>query len=269
MTKPKPDWWRSTDTPWGQMAYNLNDVYVGQSLHVYGEYAPVERRFLQSLVRIGDTVVEVGANIGALTVPLLWSVGIPGKVYAFEPQPHVGDLLMQNVMHRGLRSGGVAQLLFKAAGAAPGTARIGNLPPDTLNNFGGVAVNAESDMMVDVEVVTIDSLELEALRLLKADCEGWELAVIEGARDTIARCRPILYIEDDRADQSEALHALVRSLGYRLHRHKPPLFDPDNHKRVPFPTSQLGCFECKRFVVSSNLLAVPDEWDRQEWEPEM
>lgn len=265
----RPPWYREMTTPWGVMGYNVHDVYVGQALHVYGEYSPIERRFLQSLLRPGDVVVEVGANIGALTLPMAAAVSPGGRVLAFEPQRHVFDLLNGTIAHNASPVPlGLILPQRAAVGATTGTARIPVVSPDDLNNFGGVRLNADSDEDEEVPLVTIDSLQLEAVRLIKADCEGMEVDVVQGATQTIARCRPILYLEDDRDDQSEALHQLVRGMGYRLARHKPPHFDADNHRRVPFPTSQLGCHECPRFVVSQNLLAVPEEWPKQAWEPQ-
>lgn len=265
----RPAWYREMTTPWGVMAYNVHDVYVGQALHVYGEYSPMERRFLQSLLRPGDVVVEVGANIGALTLPMAAAVSPGGQVIAFEPQRHVYDLLATNRSHNASPIPlGLILARQEAVGASIGTARIPVVSPDDLNNFGGVRLNADCDQDEEVPLVTIDALHLEAVRLIKADCEGMEVDVVQGATQTIARCRPILYLEDDRDDQSEALHQLVLGMGYRLARHKPPHFDPDNHRRVPFPTSQIGCNECHRFVVSQNLLAVPQEWPKQPWEPQ-
>ena len=54
-----------TDTRFGKMIYNVNDVYVGRSLSVYGEFSWGEVELLQQVVRTGAVVVEVGANVGA------------------------------------------------------------------------------------------------------------------------------------------------------------------------------------------------------------
>jgi hypothetical protein len=52
--------------------------------------------------------------------------------------------------------------------------------------------------------------------------------VIAGALETIARCQPVLYVENDRSDRSAALIRLLQDLGYVLYWHLPPLFRPDN-----------------------------------------
>src|SRR5512139_1143204 len=77
----------------GVFAYNRNDIYIGRSLSVYGEYSEAEVAFLSRLLAPGDTVVEAGANIGSITVPLARVVGAGGRLIGFEPQRVAFELL--------------------------------------------------------------------------------------------------------------------------------------------------------------------------------
>jgi hypothetical protein len=70
----------------GYFLVNRNDFYIGKAIEIYGEYGGLESAFLQCLVKEGDNVIEVGANIGAHTISLARSVGPRGRVFAFEPQ---------------------------------------------------------------------------------------------------------------------------------------------------------------------------------------
>ncbi|MFP3594979.1 hypothetical protein SB689_23840, partial [Chryseobacterium sp. SIMBA_038] len=74
---------------YGTMIFNRNDDTIGQSLIKYGEWSEAETFLFSQIVRQGDTVVEVGANIGSHTVMLSQAVGDSGVVFAFEPQRHV------------------------------------------------------------------------------------------------------------------------------------------------------------------------------------
>jgi hypothetical protein len=80
------------------------------------------------------------------------------------------------------------------------------------------------------------------------DVEGMEPAVLRGARGTIEKHRPVLYVENDRPASSRDLIALIQSLGYRLYWHLPPLFNPDNW--YGNPENVFGN------VVSVNMLCV-------------
>ena len=81
--------------------------------------------------------------------------------------------------------------------------------------------------------------------------EGSEAEVLRGAAETIARCRPLLYVENDRPERQQEVISLVAEMGYRLYWHLPPLFTPDNFN---------GCAEdVFGPVVSINMLCLPRE----------
>jgi hypothetical protein len=58
--------------------------------------------------------------------------------------------------------------------------------------------------------------------------EGMEKDVLLGSLNTIDRCKPILYLENDRIENAMELINLVNSLGYIVYSHNPPLYNPDN-----------------------------------------
>ncbi|ALJ38565.1 MULTISPECIES: FkbM family methyltransferase [Azospirillum] len=87
------------------------------------------------------------------------------------------------------------------------------------------------------------------LALLKADVEGMEAMVVEGAVRSIARCRPALYLENDREEQSADLIAMLQGLGYRLWWHIVPIYNPANHAG--------NRYDAFPGVVSLNLLGLP------------
>ncbi|WP_448206613.1 FkbM family methyltransferase [Azospirillum sp. sgz302134] len=242
-------WGRLRPCRHGLFLYNVNDAYIGRSLDLYGEYSEGEARVLTTLVGPGDVVIEVGANIGSLTVPLAHRVGNDGFVLAFEPQRIAFQMLCANVALNGLTNVITRQA---AVSDAAGTLHVPAIDPTLPYNFGGVTLEGQTEETgVDVPAVTIDSLHLSRCRLIKADVEGMEPAVLKGAARTIAEHRPALYVENDDRHQSPALIALIRSMGYRMWWHTPPLFDPNNaFGRVEnvFPT-----------VVSVNLLCFPAE----------
>jgi len=229
----------------GVFAYNRNDIYIGRSLSVYGEYSEAEVAFLSRLLAPGDTVVEAGANIGSITVPLARVVGAGGRLIAFEPQRVAFTLLCANCA---LNELGQIEPRRAAVGATPGEIVVPVLPQDRALNFGGVALSG-SGSGDRVPVVRIDDLGLDACRLIMADVEGMEASVIKGARDTIGMHRPILYVENNQQERSPALIALVQSLGYRAFWHFPPLFSAMNFAGVA--ENVLGP------AVSTNMLCLP------------
>jgi len=58
-----------------------------------------------------------------------------------------------------------------------------------------------------------------------------EQGVIEGATCLIEKFKPILYVENDRVEKSEALIACIKDLGYNIYAHNPRLFNPENYAK--------------------------------------
>ena len=74
---------------YGSFLVYPNDTYLGHIMSEYGEYSPQECLLYQQIVQPGWHVVEIGANVGLLTVPLARFVGPQGRVTAFEPRPRI------------------------------------------------------------------------------------------------------------------------------------------------------------------------------------
>lgn len=234
----------------GIMTWHRLDRYVGQSLDFYGEFSPGETAFLCSLVGPGSIVIDGGANIGALTVPLARAVGDLGSVLAIEPQRLTFQALCANVAQNSL---GNVRTLQVALGRAPGSLKIPSLDLTVPQNVGGFAVQGHKEGD-SVPVVRIDDLNLPGLTLLKLDLEGMEREALAGAHRTIRDHAPIIYAENDREEHSAGLVADLLGMGYRLYKHAPPLYSSSNWRRESqniFPG-----------IVSLNLLALPN-WDKR------
>jgi FkbM family methyltransferase len=146
---------------------------------------PEEYAAFREAVGEGHTVIEAGANAGAYTVLFARWVGPRGKVYAFEPVPAIATLLAGQ-----LRLNGVADrvtIVPSALGAAQGTMAL--LAPGWSGINRAPVSSQEADAAIEVPVTTIDDFcarERVAPDVIKIDVEGAELAVLQGARKTIA-----------------------------------------------------------------------------------
>jgi FkbM family methyltransferase len=214
----------------GQMLYNVHDQFIGRSLDLYGEFCEGEVDLFRQLVKPGDWVLDVGANIGTHTLFFSRHVGPAGRVLAFEPQRVVFQTLCANVA---LNSVTNAWCYPQAVGAEPGELLVPLLDFHGTNNFGGLGLGGhrEGDR---VTVVTLDGLALPRCDLIKIDVEGMERAVLAGAVNLIARFKPYLYVENDRPEQSADLIRFIDGLGYVMYWHLPPLFNPQNFFGNPF-----------------------------------
>jgi FkbM family methyltransferase len=235
----------------GPMLALAGDRYITGSLEAYGEFSHVEWMLLAQLVKPGMVVVEVGANIGAHSVPLARACA-PGPLYLFEPQQRVFQILCANLALNGITN---AIAYPEACGDAEGVVRLPSVDYAAGGNFGGVSVAPDAEGPAApgtrVRVRTLDSLDLPACQLIKVDVEGFEAQVIRGAARTIATFRPLLYLENDRPARQQELISLVASLGYDLYWHIPPLFNAENflgNAEDLFPR-----------IASVNMLCLPTE----------
>ena len=229
----------------GLLLYNHHDTHVGRSLDLYGEYCEAEVALFRQIVRPGMFVVDAGANIGAHTVFLAQHVGAAGRVFAFEPQRLVYQILNANVALAGLTNVVTAQA---ALGAAAGSLKVPELDPNAANNVGALGLGGFSEGE-DVPVRTLDDLGLARCDFIKIDVEGMEHEVLAGAAALLLRCQPRLYVENDRKQKSPALIQWLQSHGYRCYWHYSPFFSPHNH--FGNPDNVFGPLVCL------NMLCLP------------
>lgn len=148
--------------------------------------------FVRRYLRPGETMVDVGANVGALTLAGSLAVGDAGRVVAIEAHPRTFGYLEANVALNG--RGNVRTLNF-AVGAGAGTIHFSDQRSDDQNAVvqgGGLTVRLQ----------TLDGL-LEAepgpVHLLKVDVEGFEREVFRGAARVLARTRCVYFESWERA----------------------------------------------------------------------
>lgn len=217
--------YKEIDGRWGRCKFFRKDEYVGRSLWYYGEYNPDETEMIVSLADKEKTSLDIGANMGVISQAL---IACGHKVVAFEPQPEVHKLLEFNCLNA--MGGGAYQTYNTAVGSVAGTAIMPKVYYSEKGNFGGLGLGEKSIYgSYEVPVVTIDSYGFDNVGFMKIDVEGYELEVLKGAYETITRCNPIMYIEDDRTAKSAALREHIRALGYSIEEHKPTLYREKNH----------------------------------------
>lgn len=235
----------------GLFLVNPHDVYLGRAVTVYGECCELEWKVIEQLLAAPRDAVEVGSNIGVLAVPMARALAARGRrLLAVEPQPVVFQNLCANVAVNGLFN---VITENAACSDAPGWLSFQTYALDRPVNSGGVSMREDGSGNQRVRAQRLDELVPADfdVGLIKIDVEGFEQKVLEGAVKTIARCRPILYVENDRVDQSPALIEWLMTAGYKLWWHLPALYNPDNFAGVPnnhYPG-----------IVSVNMIALPQE----------
>jgi FkbM family methyltransferase len=179
---------------------------------------------LRAVLRPGDAFVDVGANLGLVTLLGSRLVGETGVVLACEPNPTLGSRLQAHVQRNELRN---VRIVAQALGGEPGTAELreydGHSGWGSLSAAGPAGATATATFRV--AVTTGDSV-LQAVPpqhplVLKIDVEGHEVPVLRGLQRTLAERQPLVFLEVCDAHQRRAgfsaneLRNAIERFGYR------------------------------------------------------
>jgi FkbM family methyltransferase len=177
------------------------DVGVADQLASTGMWEQGQIELFSRLVRSGETVLDVGANIGHHTVALSRMVGETGRVIAFEPQMQMFNLLNANIVLNRCRN----VLPFKlAVGRRADRTKMRAVSYDDFLPFGSLGLqrpdNADS-RGEDVEVILLDdflpTFELDGspVSLMKVDVQAHELYMFQGAVKQLRQAQPSISFE--------------------------------------------------------------------------
>lgn len=184
ITSPNKEQWMIVHgTP---LLANIQDYGIGTLLYLQGDYASARVSEIKRIVGKGNTVIDIGANIGYFTVLLANLVGTQGKVYAFEPDPRNFQLLKRTVERNGWSHVMVEQ---KAVSDKAGEFTLYQGREWTGNSL----VPNEYVSTTKVQVVTLDEfLPYEHdVSFIKIDTDGSEPLAITGMAKLIKRSRNI------------------------------------------------------------------------------
>lgn len=137
--------------------------------------------------RPGSVVLDIGAHIATHTLTMAQAVGSEGQVLAFEPQPKIFRELFLNMAVNQVHN---TSFYWAGVGDHEGSIELG---PLHASNEAGSGLYGGTKQFVPL--LTIDSLRLSNVSLMKIDVEGMEDQVLDGAKNTILSNHPIIIIE--------------------------------------------------------------------------
>lgn len=215
-------------TDHGTMIVNRNDFHmitpaegygVGHQILTTSSYDLDEARIIKSLLddrRIGKlsgvdkvVVVDVGANIGAFTIDWARHMTGWGTVLAIEAQERLFYALAGNIAINNCDN---AMAIHVVISNTLGVILVPRLNYNRPASFGSLEVEKREmpenigqpvnyHIANEVDCLTIDSMALGPVDLIKLDIEGMELKALQGAAQTIEEQRPILVIEIIKSNQ--------------------------------------------------------------------
>lgn len=207
-----------------KVLFLIKKTYYPHYLKTLTEEEECDIKPLRYLIREGDRVVDIGANIGVYTKFLSGLVGSTGKVYSVEPVPTTFHILCSNV--KKLRMRNVFPINYAISNC------IGEVSMEVpsydygLKNFYQARItnnSSQKDPVTTVGSTTIDSLlsmEKGKIAFIKIDVEGHEYECLQGATGFLKTHRPawLIEIQTDMeiiGSNATKINKLLTSYGYK------------------------------------------------------
>jgi FkbM family methyltransferase len=191
---------RLVDTFFGRKMKVVLPEGISVRIWRYGVFEEDVAFYLLSVLRPGDTFLDVGTHFGFFSMLAREITGTKGTVISFEPMPSQRAILEENMARHAAPCR--HHLIPAAAGARPGRVKFkdfGILGSAFATSKDGRDMRFAMRGEVDVELRTVDSvtqeLGLTGLRLMKIDAENAEYDVLMGSLETIRRLRPAIILE--------------------------------------------------------------------------
>lgn len=231
------------------------DKIIERSIYYYGTYEFGTLYVLSKCLRKGDSFMDVGSNIGFISLYASGLVGGNGIVYSFEPFSETFSILKKNIELNRIKN---IHIYNEAIGSKRGVAKIySNL---NGNRGGATMMEIKNSKLsgTDVNVQALDqfvsSNRILKICLLKVDVEGWELKVLKGGNRLLSTTdAPIICIEysERHPIQNDKLVGIYNFLlninKYKIYKLKKgknvisKLIEVKNYKNLPHHDN-LFCF---------------------------
>jgi FkbM family methyltransferase len=212
----------------GGLRYNLDlSEGIDLAIFLFGTFEKEVVEYCRTVLREGDHVVDVGANMGAHSLNMARIVGPNGRVVACEPTNYAFAKLARNIsLNQGIADRVMASQVFLAANAAEmlPAAVASSWPLDASDGEKHELSQGVLKPTTGAVVMTLDAFVAAQgagpIRLLKMDVDGHELTVLKGA-DGVLKQHPAIILElapctaSDGEDTLRQILRLLHDFGYQ------------------------------------------------------
>jgi FkbM family methyltransferase len=200
--KPELKWHRDK---WGNEMLLSPYYSIDRKIISAGHYDNALNNLIENIIKPGSICMDIGANIGHITLHIARKVAPSGLVFAFEPAPNIFYKLQQNIQRNNLEGLIIANQL---ALSNNNSTTLLAYPNDFAENQGlGSIVNINNELVkkkLIIHTKTIDSFvqenSIKKLDFLKIDIQGAEILLLEGGIKTFTVFSPDLAIEISPTD---------------------------------------------------------------------
>jgi len=207
--------------PWGD-AFSVNPrEFIGRAIWAQGIFELNVCEVIARLAGKGETVVDVGANIGFMTSLMARAVGKTGHVLSFEAHPETYSRLISNIARLSTVSSGQVTAEQVALSDREGEGWMG-VDPELFARNAGTARLREAGLAsaqggFKVRTAALDSfIAGKQVALLKLDVEGAELRVLHGAARALTEQRVKAIVYEDFQPESSGIIRYLKGFGFSV-----------------------------------------------------
>jgi len=185
--------------------------------HMKGRrWEPKISAILSKHAKEGTVAIDMGAYIGTHTLALVDAVGPKGKVHTFEPQPWAYSGILKTLQKNNIKNTKVHNV---GISSKKGQLRF------CSDSSGSSSICSERRPskkvwaeIYNIPVITLDSLNLKNISVMKVDVEGHELDALKGAKNTIIQSKPVIVLEvwKKRGNRLKMITEFLKSINYNI-----------------------------------------------------
>ncbi len=221
------------ETMYGRFYTPIDDL-VTRQLKIYSAHTRNEIAMLMSVIREQDVILDIGAHIGTFSIPIAKSFNKNVRIFAFEPQNSVFNLLCKNVQINGLEEqisvlNGIVsdqkEESFQCVVSSGNSMAVAFLPVDKAD----LAESSQDEKFQDTNTYLVDEMIRNGdipnhVSVVKIDTEGAEVKVLNSCLNMIKKNYPVIYgeINVDALRKFKAttddIENILAPLGYHFFR---------------------------------------------------
>jgi len=207
------------ETNYGNFCLLEKDL-ISNCIANYGYWEQHLFYFYSQFIKEDYIILDGGANLGFHSICFA-SLADKGIVYSFEPQPLIFNILSTNVLLNGASN--IIKQYRLGLSNSFSTLKMSPISEQHFSenciNYGGRGLTDLDKGEEEVETITIDSLNLPKLNLIKLDVQGSELNALIGGEKTIKSNYPIIFLENyPNQENDQQVIKLLEEWGYVTYR---------------------------------------------------
>jgi len=246
------------DTKYGKISLYNNESIIGGAFKYGGYWEEEEMKSLAEYIPKDKNILEIGAHCGTSTIFYSRLIKDDCKMYVYEPQRKMYNLLTHNIEQNQLQN--KIYPVNSGVFCYKGTAKMNNFDIDgcgqyldvveknnIMCNYGGIALGNNGEQ---INVTTIDDMNLENIGFIHSDAQGCENYIFSKGLETIKKYRPVIFYED--------CYSYYRILYDQVTSTYPQYNEESKFDIKKYCLETLGYRTCiDRFCGSMNNLLIP------------